>query len=338
MNTNENRLCGTVVEHNREHYKIQYEGSVVNAGLSGSFRYRAASASDLPVVGDRVYWAREGEQGVIHEILPRTSMLSRKTAGEVTSEQPLAANIDKVCIVMALDGSRNYSLRSLERYLTIAWNSGAMPLVILNKADLCDDPEIYRLEAETSAPGVEVITCSAQSGDGVEQLRQMIHPGETAVLIGPSGVGKSALTNILLGTEERQTGSIREHDKRGRHTTTTSRLLMLPDGGGLIDSPGLREIQLWGDLSSLEDAFSDVAELAEQCRFRDCRHQGEPGCAVQQGLVDGVLDPSRFQSYLELQRELQYLAEKQRQKDQPYEEGRGKKLAKYIKNFDKTIY
>ena len=340
MTGEENGRTGRVISAIREHYIIRSGTAETNAVIRGAVRYQAVENADLPVVGDMVRFISDNDLAVITEILPRKSVISRKCAGVTTEEQPIAANIDYVGIVMGLDGGRNYNIRALERYLTIAWNSGAQPLVILNKADLCDDPDPYKAEAEDNAPGVRVLITSAGNGDGVDDIRHILADMKTLVLIGPSGVGKSALTNRLLETERQSTGETRESDKRGRHTTTASRLFDIPGGGRLIDSPGLKEVQLWGEENGIDSVFEEIAELAKDCRFSDCSHTGEPGCAVQKALNEGTLNEKRYQSYLELQREVRFLETKTSERAKFQERARQKKFGQMIKDMKnkKEVY
>ncbi|MDC7220404.1 MAG: ribosome small subunit-dependent GTPase A [Spirochaetales bacterium] len=333
-------ITARVIGVNREIYQLGVVGrsKAVRGELSGRLRF-ASESGELPVVGDWVRCADQGDFLLIVDVLPRKTILSRKTAGIRTEEQPLAANVDVVAIVQGLDGGRNFSLRGMERYLTLAWDSGATPLIILNKADLCEEGEAFRNEAELAAPGVDILITSAVEGKGLEEVKKKLK-GRTAVLIGPSGVGKSALTNALLGEESRETGAIREGDKRGRHTTTSSRLFPLSSGGWLIDSPGLKEVQLWGEEESVDDTFSEIREWAEKCRFKDCTHQGEPGCAVQEALRDGLIDPGRYGAYLDLRREMSWLESRRSEKYHLEERKKGKTLSKHIRSMksDKSIY
>jgi len=340
INLEDQESLGRVIENNRESYLLAVEDETLRAGLKGSLRYQSTGVLDLPVTGDWVVFEKDNDQALICKILPRHSVLSRKVAGPTTEEQPIASNINFVGIVLGLDGGRNYSTRKLERYLTIAWNSGAQPVVILNKSDLAEDGASIKREAEFIAPGVEVILSSAETGEGVESLKSLLRAEKTLILIGPSGVGKSALTNRILGVERQRLGENRMADKRGRHTTTSARMLPLPEGGLLIDSPGLKEIQLWGSNEGLDSVFQEIADIAKGCRFRDCSHTGEPSCAVQAALSEGTLDQGRYLSYLDLKKELDYL--ESRQNSKAYDNTRDKKkyISKFVKEMKKgkTVY
>jgi ribosome biogenesis GTPase len=250
-----------------------------------------------PAVGDWV--ALRGELAVA--ILPRTSAFTRTVAGRSSAAQVVAANLDTVLVVDALVGETR--LRRVERYLAVAWSSGATPVVVLTKADLCDDvPSVVEQVAE-DALGVEVIPVSSVTGEGIAAVRALLGPGRTAAMVGPSGVGKSSLANALAGETLAETREIRESDGRGRHTTTARELHVLPGGGLLVDTPGMRELGLYDDAEGVDTAYADVASLASQCRFRDCGHRSEPGCAVAAALDDGRLDPARYSAWRKLQAE-----------------------------------
>jgi ribosome biogenesis GTPase / thiamine phosphate phosphatase len=271
--------------------------------ITGRFRH-AAEPGELPVVGDWVGL----RDGPIDAVLPRSSKFSRKTAWTEVSEQVLVANVDVAFLVMGLD-ERDFKVRRLERYLTTAWEGGATPVIVLNKVDLASDLEAQIAETETVAFGVPIHAVSAETGEGVEDLRRHLTGNRTVALLGSSGVGKSSIINRLLGEEHFRIGDVRS-DGRGRHTTTHRELVPVPGGGVIVDTPGLRELQLWESDGGLDQAFADVAELVAQCRFSDCEHRTEPGCAIKSALADGSLASERWESYLKLQRELARLESK----------------------------
>ncbi len=326
-------IIGRVVRETRHIYSIETESGRKNARVSGQFHYNANDSSEYPVIGDWTAVKDEGDMLIIDGVLPRKSSFSRKVAGEKTEEQVIAANMDVIFIVFGLDGGRNFTVRGLERYLTMAWDSGAEPIIILNKVDVCEDPQQALYEAESAAMGVPVYLVSAHNASGIDDMTQHLSAGKTAIFLGPSGVGKSALSNVLLGREIQRTGEQRKGDLRGRHTTTNKELLFLSSGAMIIDSPGLRELQLWGDVETIDRSFREIAELAKNCRFTNCSHQQEPGCAVQQALVDGSLDYGRFENYRNMSQEMLYLAEKQDVKGRIERKTRDKKLAKKIRQY-----
>ena len=297
---------GRVTVQHRGAWDVHAEPGELRCDVPGRLSHEAATTADLPVVGDWVAVdPRPGEQaGTIRAVLPRRTKFSRKTAWQAAEEQVLCANVDVVFVVTSLN--EDFNLRRIERYLTLAWESGARPVVVLTKADLHPNPELVVAEAESVAFGVPVQAVSVPLGQGLDEIRAQLGPGMTAVLLGSSGVGKSTLVNALAGEELLATQEIRD-DGRGRHTTTRRQLVLLPDGGLVIDTPGLRELQLWEAEEGLEEAFEDVVELETQCRFSDCRHETEPGCAIQAALADGRLSPERWENFLKLERELEHL-------------------------------
>ena len=310
-----------IVRDGRDLWHIVCEDGEFVAALSGRFRHTATKRVDQPTVGDWVLAETKGadDRALIHRVLPRQTAIVRKMPGEVVETQVVAANVDVVLIVHALDGGRNYNLRRIERYLSLARESGAQPALVLNKCDLCENPDPFAAEVHTLAPDAPVHVTCAISGRGVDGIRAMLKPGQTCVLLGPSGVGKSALVNQLLGDEVKETGEVRARDRRGRHTTSYRELLPLPCGALVLDTPGLREIQLWGDDESLADVFPDIEALAASCRFTDCRHEREPGCAVQRALTEGRLPARRLANYIQLRGELEALAERQQRRTQRVE-------------------
>jgi ribosome biogenesis GTPase len=324
----ENIVCARVTQEHREQCIISTGESEGPAVVTGKLRNAAISRIDFPAVGDWVAakWDGGDNLAVIQHILPRRTSLMRKAAGSTTEEQVIAANVDVVLLVSGLDG--DFNPRRIERYATLAWESGATPLVVLNKADLCQDVEDRVREATSVSCGIDVVPVSAATGSGLDAIRSRFSVGTTFALLGSSGVGKSTLINALLGGHFMDTGTVREDDSRGRHTTTHRELIAVPGVGILIDTPGMRELQLWADEASLERTFDDIAQLASQCRFRDCTHEKEPGCAVIAALISGELDTGRMESHRKLKRELEYLARKQDKRLQSQEKAKWKAIHK----------
>jgi ribosome biogenesis GTPase len=277
---------------------------------SGKLRKESEAGGDWPAVGDWVSAEILSGQpnATIQQILPRRSRFVRKVAGKQIAEQVIVANIDVALIVAALDG--DFNVRRIERYLAQCWESSARPAIVLNKADACAEPQELVAEIERIAMGVPIFLLSAKTGEGLDLLEASFKKGQTVVLLGSSGVGKSTLVNRLLQEERQPTHEVRASDSRGRHTTTSRELFVMPSGALIIDTPGLRELQLWNAAEGLTQTFADVDELAAQCRFTDCQHQNEPGCAVQDALASGILDGERLESWRKLQREREFLLRK----------------------------
>lgn len=338
-------IPGRIERENRNLYLAATDQGRIEAEVSGRFRNEARTRADFPAVGDWVVMKHSQGQGraIIQAILPRKTCFSRKAVlsggmpdmGGRTDEQVLAANIDTVFLVSGLDG--DFNLRRIERYVTVAYNSGATPVIVLNKADLCHNLEEHLAEAESIAFGVPILPVSAATGDSLESLGEYITMGRTVAFLGSSGVGKSTIINALLGEERLRTEAVSEHDSRGRHTTSYREMIVLPGGGVVIDTPGMREIQLWGDETDLARAFDDIESLAGQCRFSDCGHAGEPGCAVQAALDSGELDAGRLANYIKLQKEIRHLARrKNKQLSRGDERARDKRYRSFFKQMSKV--
>lgn len=324
---------GRVILERRGRYLLATEAGEVPAAAGGRLRHQAAGRHELPVIGDWVAFrpSRPGEPGgQIQALLPRRTQLSRKVAGARAREQVLAANIDTVFLVMALDG--DFNLRRMERLVTMAWESGADPVAVLTKSDLSEDPGERREALASTCPGVPVQITSARRDEGLDEIRGYLAPARTIVLVGSSGAGKSTLVNHLFGSEIMRTGEVRDRDARGRHTTSHRQLVRLADGTLLIDSPGLREIQLWMTARGLEDAFDDILQLARGCRFRDCSHRQEPGCRVRKAVDKGDLEAQRLASFHGLAEEADALTRRRSEHDQRERQRQFSKLARAAKN------
>lgn len=322
---------GRVALEHKRLYRVFTENGEVLAEVSGKMRFEALHREDYPAVGDWVVLAiRKGEgKATIHGILPRFSKFSRKAAGLVTEEQIVATNVNTVFLVNALN--HDFNVRRIERYLLMAWESGANPVIVLTKSDLCNEIDDRISEVESVAYGVPIHVCSVKEHTGIEELVIYFENNQTVALLGSSGVGKSSLTNCLIGEDKLLVNEVREGDDRGRHTTTHRELLLLDSGGVIIDTPGMRELQLWESEDSLSLSFHDIEEIAGNCRFRDCSHAAEPGCAIRASIDDGTLDRGRYQSYLKLQKELAFLERKTNIRTQNAEKEKWKKITSSMK-------
>ncbi|WP_371812542.1 ribosome small subunit-dependent GTPase A [Sporosarcina sp. Marseille-Q4063] len=328
---NEKCVPGRItLEHKKMYRVITTEGEWLSV-CSGSMQYEATERKDFPAVGDWVAVEKMPgeERGIIHAILPRTSLFSRKVAGMTIAEQIIAVNIDIVFLVMSMNN--DFNARRLERYLVAAYDSGATPIVVLTKKDMCDDTSFYIEVAQNIALGAEIFAVSNVTGEGIDELTALLKNNKTAALLGSSGVGKSSIMNAICGSEMMAVQGIREDDAKGRHTTTHRELIKIPTGGILIDTPGMREFQLWDNNESLDSGFQDINDLANNCKFIDCQHNNEPGCAIQNALSTGELAEDRYSSYLKLQKELAFLDRKLDRAAQATERNKWKKITKSMR-------
>lgn len=302
------------LEHNHV-FRVMTESGEVLAESAGRMKHEADGRTHLPVVGDwvAVRLDARGSRSQIRHVLERTTSFSRKVAGRTTVEQVLAANIDTVFVVYGLGDGVN--VRGIERYLVVARQSGAAPVVVLNKADLAKDVAADQHAAALVSAGVPVVAASTRTGLGMAALEPYLRAGQTIALLGPSGAGKSTIVNHLIGSDVLKTGAVREWDARGRHTSVHRQLVVRGAGGMVIDTPGLRELQLW-DAEGMNDTFADIADFGVSCRFRDCRHDREPGCAVKAAVDAGAVDPGRYAGFLKLQREQEAMARKREAREQ----------------------
>lgn len=320
---------GRVARVDRGSCMVVTDDGMVRASPYG-LTSRRSGMTEAPAAGDWVAVGHDPDDdpGVV-AVLPRWSAISRKDPDErATAEQVLAANLDVVAVVCALD--RPLGQNRLERMLAAAWESGASPVVLLTKADVAADPDQAVRDAEAAAGAVTVILTSTLSGTGIEELRALLYPAQTLALIGPSGAGKSSLVNRLVGDDVQSTGAVREGDARGRHTTTARQLVPVPGGGVLLDTPGLRSLPLWDAEAGVAAVFDDIEELAADCKFRNCRHEAEPGCAVQVAVKAGTLEERRVVSYHKLQKELDALALRQDEQAQRAHGRRGSRLVRSV--------
>lgn len=333
---NQGLFAMRIIRENREKYIACDELGEFICEVSGKFRFHAETKSQFPAVGDWVVTSViENEmKAIIHAVLPRKSVFSRKVPGHITEQQVIAANIDIVFIITGLD--LNFNLRRIERFLSITWESNALPVVLLNKADLCPDAELRKIEVESVAIGVDVYTLSASQNIGIDVLKKYIQRGKTIAFLGSSGVGKTTIINSLLGAEHLKVNEVSELGSRGRHTTTYRELFILPNGGMIIDTPGMRELQVWGEEDGLKYVFDDIEKLSLNCRYRNCSHQNEPGCAVQIAISDGILDSKRLESFLKIKREFAYLEDRQTMKPSAIEKANWKKISKLAKRIKKN--
>lgn len=325
---------GRVIAVQKNSYRVLDGEMEYFSHLSGKFINEAYSSLDYPAVGDwvEVQKLADEQKAVINRLLPRKSQFVRQAAGNRTEAQIVAANMDTIFIVNSLNHDLN--LRRIERYILSTYDSGAIPVIVLTKSDECTQEEVQAAiaQVEEVAIGVPIIPVSSITMDGIEELTSYLPAGKTAALLGSSGVGKSTLVNTLIGNVVQETKGVRETDSKGRHTTTHREMFLLPNGSLLIDTPGMRELQLWEGESAIDTTFQDIEVLEKDCKFTDCQHETEPGCRVQEAIANGDLSEDRYQSYLKLLRELAYEKRKQDQKAQIEEKNKWKKISKDQKN------
>ncbi|WP_223701768.1 ribosome small subunit-dependent GTPase A [Sutcliffiella deserti] len=322
---------GRVMLEHKRLYRVATDNGECLAEVSGKYRFETATREDYPAVGDWVVLSERQAEGkaTIHALLPRFSKFSRKAAGLTTEEQIVAANVDTIFLVQSLN--YDFNPRRLERYLVMAWESGANPVVVLTKSDLCQDVQGKTEEVEGVAFGVPIHAVSVKDETGLVELGRYFTRGKTVALLGSSGAGKSTLTNYLLGEEKQLIQEVRSDDDKGKHTTTYRELYLLPTGGLVLDTPGMRELQLWEADGAISHSFLDIEALAEQCYFRDCKHANEPKCAVREAIEEGTLEAARYQSYVKLQRELAFLERKNDKRAQLAEREKWKKITSGVR-------
>lgn len=325
---------GRIAIENRDNYLVLSASGELDAQITGRLIYSADSPADYPKVGDWVVISVMEDEGksIIHDILPRQTAFTRKASGKRTELQVIGANLDHVYVVQSFDD--DFSPNRLERYLVMIRESGAAPGIILNKSDLAEDLINQADAAQDIAGTVPLFVVSAKTRDGIDELASAIQPGETIALVGSSGVGKSTIINALIGEERQKTADVREFDSKGRHTTTRRELILLPVGGLIIDTPGMREFQLWSS-DGLDEVYDDILDLAAECKFNDCTHTHEVECVVIGAVESGEIPEVHYENYLKLQKELDYLESKQDEAARREREEYWKQIHKDVKEMKK---
>ena len=326
-----------ITEEQRDGYRVITAEGPRRARVSGRMRHAATTKADLPAVGDWVVLTcpPESDHGLIQAVLPRHTALLRKEAGTTTTAQVVASNVEYVLLLSSLNS--DLEPRRLERYLAAIWESGAQPCLVLTKADLCADPEAVVAQLGAVALGIDVHVVSAVAGSGLETLERYLHPGTTIALVGSSGVGKSTLVNALAGEDLQRVEEIRARDERGQHTTTARHMLQLPSGALWVDTPGMREFGLWDASEGVSEVFDDIERLTTRCRFSDCEHRTEPGCAIEAAVACGDLEPERVRAWEKLQRELAFLHRKQDHRARLEQKQANKRFGRMIRATTKAM-
>ncbi len=324
-----------VITEHKERYITAAEIGELQSEVTGKLLYSSESSAELPKVGDwvAVITYEDEMKAIIHDLLPRKSVFGRKVSGKKIQEQVIASNIDLLFVVQSLDA--NYSHRRLERYLTMAFEGNMEPIVILNKSDICPDAKIKLNELKNIFPEIKCFAVSAQTGDGINFVKELLSEGKTCALVGSSGVGKSSIINSILGYDRQKVNDVRLVDSKGKHTTTTRELILTPDGGIIIDTPGMREFQLWTADDGLESVFPEIDELSSGCRFKDCSHIHESGCAVLNALQSGELSRERYDSYLKLRKEAEWIKRKTDPEEMKKHEQKWKKIHSQYRKLQK---
>lgn len=331
----EDYQIGRVAVEYKGLYRIYCEQGEILASVSGKMMHMAEGREDYPAVGDWVVIDKvksQEDRVIIHGVLKRKSKFIRKDCF-IDDEQIVASNVDTVFLCMSLN--ENFNLRRLERYITLAWDSGANPVVLLTKSDLCEDIDEMLQKTQEVALGIDIICSSSVDKEGIEEVKKYINKGDTVAFLGSSGVGKSTIINEIAGKEIQYTQEISDLGARGRHTTTNRELILLPDGGIVIDTPGMRELQLMDVSDSVDTTFSDIESIAEGCRFSDCTHTSEPHCAVKEAIENGSLSSKRYESYLKLKKEAEFVERKNNRKAEMAHKNAVKNLSKYVKTINK---